>query len=317
MNNSTEINIECYKKLEKIDTSDKLEKIDTSDKLEKIDTIKYLCNIISVVTKSSFTILNFIRKWYNKHLDKEYETPEDAFYEFFCDKTDSAYAIYIPDLPILASRHKNNFRKESIESIPLNWNCENCINCKWCINCKDCKDCRNSIECTSCSDCINCKKCTYVNFAYNCKSVYHSCFVIDKTNRANLEGSCDDQCNWNCTNCSNCYCCIDCDDCVDCYFAECCNKCTELNTIYKDYINAIVTTNENKMTKTKRMFKTYILLSRLGMLCTDCNECSHCDYIHDSITERNIVGDNDPKNIEYMCDYMSNLSKQSKIESIH
>lgn len=288
------------------------EKIDTSDKLEKIDTIKYLCNIIAVVTKSSYTIMHFVKKWYNEHLDKEYKTPEEAFYEFFCDRTNSAYAIYIPDLPILASHHENNFKKESVEELPVNWECENCTDCKWCINCKDCKNCRNSIECISCTDCINCKKCTYVDFAYNCRHVYHSCFVIDKTNRTNLEGSCDDHCNWNCINCTDCYCCIDCEDCVGCYYSEGCFQCTELNTVYKEYIHAIVSTNDNKITKTRRMFKIYILLNRLGMISNDCTECSRCDYIHDGITETNIVGDNDPNNIEFINDYMSNLCKQSK-----
>ena len=294
-------------KLKEIDTSGKLKEIDTSGKLKEIDTINYLCNIISVTIKKPYSIVDFCKKWYDEHLKEDFHTPEEAFYQFFCDTTDSGYAMYIPDIPVLASHHENTFKKESDENIPVNWDCENCTDCKWCVKCKECKNCKNSVECISCTDCNKCRKCTYVDFAYDCRYVYHSCFVINKTNRANLEGSCDDNCNWNCKNCTNCTCCVDCSNCVDCHFAENCNQCTQLNDVFKKYIDKIIANNPSTISKTRRMFKMYILLSRLGMLSNNCSKCTHCDYLHNGNAESNIMGDNDIDNMIYIDKYMSTL----------
>lgn len=287
------------------DTSDKLAEVDTPGKLAEVDTLKYFCNVISAVTKESYAIIDFVKRWYDNHLNKEYSTPEEAFYEYFCDKTGSGYAMRIPDLPILSTKHKNEFKKESDERIPLNWNCNNCTNCKWCVNCNNCKDCESCVDCASNTNCIDCKKCTYVDYAYNCRYVYHSCFVINKTNRVNLEGKCDNACNWNCTNCTDCICCVDCENCNNCYFSKDCSECTNLNGVYKEQATGIHT--DSVIKTTQRMLRTYVLLDRLGMLCKNCRECADCDFVHDCTTESDTIGDIDPVNEEYINKYFDKV----------
>ena len=266
------------------------------DKLESIDKLNYLCNIIGFVIGKKYTIRDFCKKWYEEKLFVKYTSPEEAFYDFFCDKTFDTYTMEIPEIPILATRHVNKF--EGDIELSDNWKCIDCVNCKWCINCKNCVDCFNCVKCKNCNVCINCTDCKDNEYIYNCKHVYNSKFLTSASNRAYYEGTCDEKCNINCNSCVDCIGCINCSECVDCYFCnDCCNS-RRMNLDLQGYITDNLSI--------KKIFKLITLLDRISMLSHRCNSCNDCNYLCDGFKENNITYEFDLTN-KYIIDEFINV----------
>lgn len=267
------------------------------DKIESIDKLNYLCNIIGYVTKQKYTIRDFCKKWFEEKMFIHYTTPEEAFYDFFCDKTFETYTMEIPDMPILASCHKNKF--EGNVDLSCNWECENCNDCKWCVDCRDCNDCINCNKCSNCTMCINCNDCKDNICVYNCKHVYNSKFIITGSNMAFYEGDCDENCNINCSNCSDCIGCINCSDCTKCYFCNECTSSVNMNNDLQEYIS------EKK--DPKMLFKMITLLDRISMYSCRCNLCDNCNYLCDGFKESNITYEFDDENKNIINDFVNNF----------
>lgn len=285
------------------------------DKLELIDELEYIFGIISSVSSQKFTVRDFCKKWYDDKLHKKYETPEDALYELFCDKMFETFTMHIPDLPIISSKHKNNF--EGDVELDNNWGCINCSNCSWCINCTACVDCDKCVKCNDCRDCISCNDCHNSEFLYSCKHIIESRFLANTNNISLFTGSCDSNCNWNCSNCESCMCCIDCENCTDVSFAHGCENCKNINQPLRERIQKIFeekNNNSNVHDLCRFMMDIYELFDRLGMLSYNCKSCTKCNYLCDGYNEFNETIDIDPCNEEYIDHYLSKKHDKAKVK---
>lgn len=260
------------------------------NKLSEIDELNYLCEILSSVMKKKFEIREFCQQWHKKQLYKEFKTPEDAFYDFFCNQTFTRYNMHIPDIPIFACKHRNDFTGEV--DLDTNWNCENCVDCMFCINCTNCSGCSRCISCKQCTDCLLCSSCEKCTLLYNCKHTYSSEFGFALSNTVSYKGSYDSNFNFNCKSCTTCHYCVDCSDCEGCYFANRCNDCKDMNIdLQKQYSNLL-----SKINTPKEAIELYCILDRFGMLSSDCRECTNCNYLYDGFQEQDTFIELDPVN---------------------
>lgn len=247
------------------------------DQLNKIDKINYIFKIISSLVKGKYTLQVFCSEWYEKKLFKEFKTPEEALYDIFCNKTFSTWTMEIPDLPIFSAYHKNNFTGEN--ELDINWECENCIDCEYCVKCDNCSNCLRCYKCDTCNNCIDIKKCADCENLYNCKNVYNSKNTINKTNINHYKGVFDGF-NIDCNNCSNCKWCIDCDNSSDCLYSYNCDNCIGLN---KDI------EYDSPVNNVYDLIKNFSLLDRYCMLCNNCDSCVNCNYLYNGVYEEDIT----------------------------
>lgn len=260
------------------------------NRIDDIDEINYIFNIISSVSKEKITISDFCKRWYANKMFKQYNTPEDALYEFFCDKTFDTYTMHIPNLPIVSMVHKNDFTGDI--NLSNNWNCTNCTNCKWCVDCNNCFDCVRCIKCNKCNNCIDCNDCNDSDYMYKCKHINNSSYVINESNNSNIIGKCDSNCNWNCVNCNDCICCTNCSNCTKCYYSNNCDDCCNMNCELFDKVK--------KIDDIRDMFDIYVFLDRFSMLSSNCKQCSDCNYYYDGFNINNVTNHIDTVNIELL-----------------
>lgn len=276
------------------------------NKLSEIDELNYLCEILSSVMNTKFEIREFCQQWHKKQLHKKFKTPEDAFYDLFCNQTFNTYTMHIPDIPIFACRHRNDFTGEV--ELDHNWNCENCIDCHFCINCTNCTGCSRCIDCKQCTDCIICTNCENSNLLYNCKHTYSSEFAFEMSNTVSYKGRYDSNFNFNCKNCTNCHFCVDSNDCDGCYFTNRCSNCKYMNTdLQKHYPNLLL-----KITTPKEAIELYCILDRFGMLSTDCHHCTNCSYLYNAVNEKDTFIELDPVNE----DDLYSMDQDSKVNNL-
>ena len=265
------------------------------NRIELIDEINYIFNIISSVTKQKITISDFCKMWYSNKMFKQYNSPEEALYELFCNKVFDTYTMHIPNLPIVTFVHKNDFVGEF--ELGDNWNCKNCVDCKWCVDCSDCSNCVNSIGCISCDECYSCIDCIKSNYMYKCKHITNSSYLVFESSNSNVLCKCDSNCNWNCDNCVDCVCCMNSEDCVNCCFINNCTDCKNMNIELFDKVKKL----KNNQ---KYLFKIFILLDRFGMLSSNCKKCNDCNYLYDAFDKQDITMELDLDNVEILNNYI-------------